>query len=92
MDKTERQRAAESAGNPDWADLPDNVGDAWRLNVTQYFTGKPCPHGHIAPKSRGNGQCMECKRIRDREYQKTPQQRAYMRDYMRSRYHRLKAQ
>lgn len=92
MDKIERLRAAESAGHPEWADLPDNVGDAWRSDTTQFFTGKTCPHGHVAPKERHNGRCVECRRIHDREYRQTPQQKAYMREYMRQRYHRLKAQ
>lgn len=84
MDKDERQRAAESEGHPEWADLPDTVGGAWRQDTKQYFTGKPCPKGHVEPKGRNNSRCKECQRISDREYRKTPQQMAYMRDYMRA--------
>ncbi|WP_282129030.1 hypothetical protein [Roseobacter litoralis] len=92
MDKLERQRAAESAGHPEWAELPDTMGGAWREDVTQYFTGRSCPHGHVAPKTRSGGQCIECRRIKDREYRKTPQQMQYMRDYMRERYRREREQ
>lgn len=92
MDSIERQRAAKGANHPEWADLPATVGDAWRKDVTQYFTGKPCPKGHVAPKGRGNGRCIECRREADREYQQTPQAKAYMRKYMRERYHRLKSE
>jgi hypothetical protein len=27
-----------------------------------YFTGKPCPKGHIAPRRTDSGQCVECAR------------------------------
>ncbi len=30
---------------------------------TQYFTGKPCKRGHIAPRSTANSTCMECDRL-----------------------------
>lgn len=29
---------------------------------TQYFTGKPCKRGHIAPRNTANSTCMECDR------------------------------
>ena len=28
-----------------------------------YFTGKPCPHGHIAVRGVSDGACRECKRL-----------------------------
>ena len=27
-----------------------------------YFTGKPCKHGHIAPRITKRGQCVECRK------------------------------
>ena len=33
-----------------------------------YFTGKPCPNGHIAPRFVSNYGCSECLRERCREY------------------------
>ena len=28
-----------------------------------YFTGKPCKHGHIAPRYTGKGTCTECMKL-----------------------------
>ncbi len=36
--------------------------EAKRAAQTFYFTGKPCKHGHIAPRSTVNGLCWECAR------------------------------
>jgi 5-methylcytosine-specific restriction endonuclease McrA len=32
------------------------------LPDTQYFTGKPCKHGHVAPRWKTNRVCVECSR------------------------------
>ena len=29
-----------------------------------YFTGKPCPYRHIAPRRTDSGQCIECAKER----------------------------
>lgn len=34
--------------------------DAKRMNVTGYFTGNPCIHGHISVRNAANGQCRAC--------------------------------
>jgi len=48
------------------------VTDTWRpitraqakaAGQTQYFTGKPCPHGHIAPRWVASGTCGDCQRL-----------------------------
>lgn len=31
--------------------------------ANQYFTGKPCKHGHIAPRYKRNGSCSACQRM-----------------------------
>jgi hypothetical protein len=36
------------------------------LGLRFYFTGKPCPHGHIAERSTPNGMCSICHRERQR--------------------------
>lgn len=41
-------------------ELPDNRKDAIRLGHTQYFTGKPCKNGHIAPKYTKTCACVVC--------------------------------
>lgn len=28
--------------------------------LPQYFTGRPCPHGHIGPRYTGSASCVEC--------------------------------
>lgn len=39
-----------------------------------YFTGKPCVHGHVAPR-RIDGYCVECRKIHES---------VYMRDYLKN--------
>lgn len=87
MDNLERQRAAESAGHPEWADMPETAGDAWRADVTRFFTGKECRHGHIAPRGRAGGRCVVCDAASKSKWQKgigREKYNAYMRQYMRS--------
>lgn len=39
----------------------------------RYFTGKPCPQGHVVERTVGNGQCCECGRLRALEnYRENP--------------------
>ena len=37
--------------------------EALACGATTYFTGKPCPQGHIADRRTHNGECIECARI-----------------------------
>src|SRR6478736_6623936 len=52
--------------------------DATDAGLKRYFTGKPCPKGHIAERYLSKGNCVACLRlqIRDRE-----QAKAYSRAY-----------
>lgn len=34
---------------------------------TYYFNGKPCKHGHIAPRRAVNGNCVECEKEKNNE-------------------------
>jgi len=43
--------------------------DALAKGLKQYFTGKPCKHGHIAIRLIG-GPCIECHRIHTASYRK----------------------
>jgi len=36
--------------------------EAKALNLTHYFTGKPCKSGHISKRNTHGGYCYECKR------------------------------
>lgn len=42
--------------------------EAIRLCLTTYFTGKPCVHGHIAPRRVNNRRCMVCTLASHRAY------------------------
>lgn len=56
-----REQAAIDAGRPEWAALPASNKLALASEHTTYFTGKPCPKGHIAPRERGRGgHCKAC--------------------------------
>lgn len=41
-------------------DLPRTAKEARVLGLSVYFTGKPCPHGHVAPRRVVNRNCTEC--------------------------------
>lgn len=36
--------------------------EAMASGFLQYFTGKPCKHGHLEPRITSNGTCLECAR------------------------------
>lgn len=56
--------------------------EAIGLGLKVYFTGKPCPRGHVGYRWTPSGTCVECKFIRDRK-------RAAKRDQSKYReYHR----
>jgi hypothetical protein len=40
-------------------DLPKTRAEAIAAGAPRYFTGKPCKHGHVAPRYAGGG-CVEC--------------------------------
>jgi len=42
--------------------------EAKAAGETKYFTGKACPHGHVAPRQTSSGTCSECLAVRRREY------------------------
>ena len=41
--------------------------EALARGLKRYFSGNPCPHGHVAERWI-NGECVECVRERSREY------------------------
>lgn len=51
-----------------FADLPHSQVEAKAIGATRYFTGKPCPKGHIAPRFTANFGCGECLRERSKNY------------------------
>jgi hypothetical protein len=42
--------------------------EAKEKELTFYFTGKPCKHGHLTDRRVADGQCQECNRERARVY------------------------
>lgn len=40
--------------------LPGSRKEAKEVGSKWYFTGKPCPHGHIVPRMTTNGACRTC--------------------------------
>ena len=46
--------------------FPKSQSEALRQDVTYYFTGKPCKHGHYSERFAKNRNCRECLRIRNR--------------------------
>lgn len=49
--------------------------EAKRAGLLKYFTGKPCPRGHLAPRFVGNTHCQKCDRDRAREYYRNNSER-----------------
>jgi len=69
--------------------LPRTQAEALATGATKYFTGAPCPQGHVSPRYVGGG-CVECVReynatpayrAKQREYEATPERRAKKREY-----------
>lgn len=50
-----------------WGNLPKTRAEARDANITRYFTGMPCKHGHIEPRNTCDGSCVKCSRIKSME-------------------------
>ena len=46
--------------------LPSSRAKAKAAGATHYFTGKPCPHGHVTPRFTSSGGCVVCTEERKR--------------------------
>lgn len=59
--------------------------EAISLGLTHYFTGKPCPNGHISKRFVSSYTCQECANMHKRRYRKDPEFRkkelAYKAEY-----------
>lgn len=42
--------------------------EARALGLKQYYTGKPCKHGHVEPRAVVNGTCLECVQTRWKDW------------------------
>jgi hypothetical protein len=45
---------------PGYSALPATAPLARTLGLPFYFTGRPCKHGHTAPRRVASHQCREC--------------------------------
>ena len=61
--------------------LPATRADAFAVGTFHYQTGTPCKRGHLAPRQRAGGHCVECLRAYDRIYKATEAYRAKQRAY-----------
>lgn len=55
--------------------LPKTSAEARTLGLKRYFTGKPCPRGHVAPRFASIHSCCECARIKAAAYAKENRER-----------------
>lgn len=54
--------AARQAGRSDTSVEILTLDEARRIGATRYFTGEPCPRGHISERSVYLGRCLACGR------------------------------
>ena len=48
--------------------------EAIALGLATYYSGNPCPHGHMANRSTRSGRCRVCARQKSaRDYARDPQ-------------------
>lgn len=45
------------------------------LGLTQYFTGKACPKGHVGMRYTTNGVCVECSSAQAKDWRKNNPER-----------------
>lgn len=77
--------------------------EAIEKKLTNYFTGKPCKHGHIAPRNVKSKGCVECRKrdsykcvesrrkaSRKQHYKNRDKRRAQMRDLYQKKTERYK--
>lgn len=53
-----------------------NRAEAKEKKLPYYFTGKPCPHGHIDQRLTSDYGCRECKRVAVKKWAKENPERA----------------
>lgn len=49
--------------SPPASQLPTNRAHAIQLGSKEYFTAKPCKHGHISRRYSNTGTCVDCTRV-----------------------------
>lgn len=49
----------------EWWGLPLSAAGARLMGVKRFFTGHPCPHGHVAPRRVRDSKCFVCRAARE---------------------------
>lgn len=66
----------------DYLQLPKTRKQAKEGKSPQYYTGKPCKHGHICPRQTSNGTCVSCQSITRDKYYLTPKGKQGLKEYV----------
>lgn len=61
--------------NGEYGHLPRSPKEAKHAGLTLYFTGNPCPKGHVVPRKAASMSCLECARAVSAAYNHTPRGR-----------------
>lgn len=66
--------------------------EARAASLKRYFTGRPCPSGHVSERQTSNGTCLECHRLRfAKRYSSDPAgRRAYLNEWREKNPERLR--
>ena len=48
-------------------DMPTSISEAKALGAKRYYTGKPCPKGHVTHRYTAGGGCAQCISIRAKQ-------------------------
>ncbi len=49
--------------------------DAKKLGLTNYYTGEPCPKGHLSPRLVSTRNCLECVKIAQKKWRAVDENR-----------------
>jgi len=45
--------------------IPKTRAEAHQSGATRYFTGNPCPHGHVCDRLTANATCVDCQNLKN---------------------------
>lgn len=64
--------------------------EAREKGLPQYFTGKPCKHGHVDVRSTKTKICKSCARVHSAKQRKLPHYKEYFKKYYKEYYQKTK--
>lgn len=56
------------------------------MSKDKYFTGNPCPQGHISERYKSNGTCIDCQRQRNKDFRKSDAYKETRKEKLANRY------